>query len=133
MTDQPTHRCKASRWERPMTATKRKKVKPVEAWATVSPDGRLYTLHDDMDDAVAEVSDNPLMREYRVVALTSAPEPKPDQAEVKRLKAVARAAKALQWHLCPTNIPVSFMARWRALDAALQALKPRRTTKPRRK
>ena len=32
------------------------------------------------------------------------------------------AAKRLQWHLCPDNIPISFMEAWRELDAALHDL-----------
>lgn len=100
-----------------MTTTKRKKAKPVEVW------GSFHTETWECPDGIFPGKPWPgaiAADGYRILYLTSAPEPKPDQAEVKRLRFALASIKSI------TKDPA-------ILYIVTDALKPRRTTKPRRK
>lgn len=136
-----------------MTAPKRKQA-PIEAWAVVSPSGQIWSVRGDYDDAVGEISDNLLMREYRLVHLTASPKPA-SSAEVARLtrqlrKLYAQAKGALLIGHRMSNVMFNLkqdknnhhadvmgklQAEWDAVrieEPAALAKSPRRTTKPTR-
>lgn len=111
--------------------TKRKKPR-IEAWATIDPNGRLYTVRADMDHAVEDISDNPLMRHYRTVRLIEAPAVE-QGAEVRELRRLL--AKGTHWcsNLSHTREEEHAWNEPCPVEAAIDAaLKPRRTTKTRK-